>query len=49
MQLKHDVGLQQHCPPVLSNGAQPDATCGGTEDVVSIRCAVEGGEEPVGG
>ena len=42
-------GRYQLSPRVLSHGAQPDATFGGTQDVVTILCADEKGEEHVGG
>ena len=49
VRVKHEVGLLQHSPPALLPGVQPDATCGDTEDVVTILSADEGEEEPVGG
>ena len=37
--LKHGVVHTRHNLRANSNGAQPDATCGGIKAVVTIRCA----------
>ena len=37
--LKKGVGRQLHCPQVLSNGAQPDATSGSIRVAATIQCA----------
>ena len=50
MRLKHkEAGHMQHGPPVLSNGAQPDAMSGGIRDAATIQSAEEEDQEPVDG
>ena len=50
IRLKHEeVGRMQHSPRVLSSGAQPDATSGGTRAAATIQSAVEEGQELVDG
>ena len=48
--LKHEeVGRMQHSPRVLSSGAQPDATSGGTRDAVTTQPADVEDQELVDG
>ena len=47
--LKHAVVHMRHNLRANSNGAQPDATCGGIKAVVTIQSADRKGQERVGG
>ena len=47
--LKHNVGQQQHCLPVLLRGAHADATSGGIKAAATTQPADDEGQEHVGG
>ena len=46
---QEEVGQQQHCPRVLSRGAQPDAMSGGIKAAATTQPADEEGQERVDG